>query len=226
MSPILSLSNISKSFKTDKINTLAVNMASLNVYKQDFISIKGASGSGKSTLLSILGLLEPFNSGQYQIAGTCTEKLTTLQKGEIRNHHFGYIFQSFNLVEELNAWQNVALPLSFRKSENKKQSKESALRMLAKVGLEHRTEHYPSQLSGGQQQRVAIARALVTKPDIILADEPTGNLDSHTSNEIEQLLIELNQQGQSLIVVTHDHAFADKARRKFTMNDGSLVEHN
>jgi putative ABC transport system ATP-binding protein len=221
-SPIISLKNINKEFVSTTIKTRAVNNVSLDIYQQDFISIKGASGSGKSTLLSILGLLESFDSGEYKISDILVSALSIRQKGEVRNHHIGYIFQSFNLIDELSVWQNVALPLTFRNIKNS-EAKKSALDILEKVGLAHRCDHFPQQLSGGQQQRVAIARALVTKPDFILADEPTGNLDSKTTAEIEDLLLELNQQGHSLIVVTHDEYFAKKAKRQYTMEDGELI---
>jgi putative ABC transport system ATP-binding protein len=221
--PMIQLQNISKVYRTDTVETLAVNDISLNVARGEFLSVMGPSGCGKSTLLNIIGLLDKPTRGRIQIDGQSTEDLSDRQLAAFRNKKLGFIFQSYHLINDLKVADNVELPLLYRASTSKLR-KELAAEALQKVGLSNRMKHFPTQLSGGQKQRVAIARAIVGQPEIILADEPTGNLDSSMGNEIMNILIELNKRdGTTIIMVTHDENMAKRTHRLVRLFDGSQV---
>ena len=195
----------------------------LNIEKGEFVSIMGASGSGKSTLLNILGILDNYDTGTYTLGGTLIKDLSEKQAADYRNHMIGFIFQSFNLIDELTVEQNVELPLKYMGISADMRAKKVA-EALRRMNISHRAKHYPDQLSGAQQQRVAIARAVVTEPEIILADEPTGNLDSKNGKEVMDLLAELNDDGTTIVMVTHSQRDASYAHRIVNMLDGFLVE--
>lgn len=220
---MINLKNVCKTFKLGETEVKALDNVSLNIEKGDFVSIIGPSGSGKSTLMNILGLLDVADSGEYILGDVVIKNAKDDKLSELRNKKIGFIFQNFNLLQKMNAIENVQVPLMYRgiKSE---QSKKIACEYLEKVGLKGREKHHPNQLSGGQQQRVAIARALVGNPEIILADEPTGALDSKTSNEVMDLLEKLNEEGQTIIVITHDQNVAKRAKRIVRISDGKLYE--
>ncbi|CAH9063845.1 Lipoprotein-releasing system ATP-binding protein LolD [Pseudoalteromonas holothuriae] len=220
---VLQLNNLCKVFYSDDLETHALNNISLQVFKQEYIAISGPSGSGKSTLLSLLGLLDTPTSGSYQLAGHEVSNLTKPQRAQIRNKQIGFIFQSFNLISDLDVMENVELPLTYRSDLTKSQVKQMAAEALAKVNMSHRTNHYPSQLSGGQQQRVAIARAIAGAPSLILADEPTGNLDSKNAHDVLALLDQLHQEGATICMVTHDPRSAQRAQRNIEVLDGRIV---
>ncbi|MEP1740714.1 MAG: ABC transporter ATP-binding protein [Kangiellaceae bacterium] len=220
---MLKLSNISKTFQTDKIETIALSEINMQVDKGEFVSIMGPSGCGKSTLLNIMGLLDQPTEGQIEVDSNIISSYKDKDITGLRNKKIGFIFQSFHLIPDLRVIDNVELPLLYRKM-SAKQRRELAQEALEKVGLKARTQHYPTQLSGGQQQRVAIARAIVGKPELLLADEPTGNLDSHMGDEIMQLLENLHQQDKATIVmVTHDEEMAKRTERTIRVFDGQLV---
>ena len=203
----------------------ALHDVDLTVYAGEFIALMGASGSGKSTLLNLLGLLDRATSGEYFLEGKSVSSLRRDELAEMRGKRIGFIFQNFNLLPRLSAWENVALPLAYRQGKFGAQEQSNRAReVLARVQLEHRAEHNPMELSGGERQRVAIARALITFPGVILADEPTGNLDSKTGIEIMRLLKELNEEGHTIIMVTHDFNVARNASRIYHMLDGALNE--
>ncbi|AJA68088.1 MULTISPECIES: ABC transporter ATP-binding protein [Myroides] len=213
---------MSRVFQTEEIETTALNQVSLNVKKGEFISVMGPSGCGKSTLLNIIGLLDNASSGSYLLLDKEMVGLTEGQRAQIRKENIGFIFQNFNLIDELTVYDNIELPLIYNKvpsSERKKRVMEIAERL----NIVHRLKHYPQQLSGGQQQRVAVGRALVTNPKIILADEPTGNLDSKNGNEVMELLTELHQQGATIIMVTHSNHDASYSERTILMKDGMIL---
>lgn len=221
---MITLTDIYKVFSTEEMETYALNNINLHVDKGDFVSIMGPSGCGKSTLLNIIGHLDSPTKGKIMIEGVETSGLKDKELARLRNEKFGFIFQSFHLVNSLNIIQNVELPLLY--SHNKlsaKETKERAMAAIERVGLAHRTNHLPSQLSGGQCQRAAIARAIVTAPHVLLADEPTGNLDSRMGREIMDLLLGLNAEGTTVVMVTHDAALAGEAMTKIMMNDGEIV---
>lgn len=224
MEPILTLQQVCKSFAQGDICTRALNQVDLKVHRGDFIAVQGPSGSGKSTLLAILGLMDKADSGLLQLAGVDVAAIGLQERQRIRNLYLGFIFQSFHLLPHMTVLENVVLPLSFRKDISSTAATAKATAMLETVGLSHRISHYPSQLSGGQQQRVAIARALVGEPAILLADEPTGNLDSENAKSISALLTEFNNRGQSILLVTHDANVASIATRQLFMQDGHLTE--
>ncbi|ATD08238.1 ABC transporter ATP-binding protein [Pseudoalteromonas piscicida] len=218
------LKNINKVFETEELQTHALRNISLEIAKGDFISISGPSGCGKSTLLSIIGLIDQATSGSYTIGAHDVTSLTLDQAAELRNEHIGFVFQAFNLIDEISVFDNVALPLKYRSEKlSKVEVKQRVESCLQKVGLSHRVQHKPNQLSGGQQQRVAIARALVTEPSILLVDEPTGNLDSKSGDQVMQLIAELHQQGTTVCMVTHDPRYADMAPRQVKLFDGELL---
>jgi putative ABC transport system ATP-binding protein len=220
---MISLQNIEKVYRTTNIETLALNNISLNIAKGEFLSIMGPSGCGKSTLLNIMGLLDAPSKGRIEIAEQTTDKLSDKQLAHFRNQKLGFIFQSYHLINDLQVLDNVELPLLYR-DVTAKERKQLASEALEKVGLSNRMKHFPTQLSGGQRQRVAIARAIVGRPEIILADEPTGNLDSAMGNEIMDILIGLNQKDNTTIVmVTHDENMAQKTHRLVRLFDGSQV---
>ena len=222
---MIELENIYKVFSTDEIETFALNGVSLNVRKGDFMSIMGSSGCGKSTLLNIIGHLDNPTKGTIRIEGTDTGNLTDKELSRLRNEKFGFIFQSFHLIPSLNILQNVELPMLYsREKLSSKEVRERAVSIIEKVGLVSRMKHFPSQLSGGQCQRAAIARAMMAHPHVLLADEPTGNLDSRMGREIMDLLLELNAEGMTVVMVTHDAKLATEASVRVTMNDGEITD--
>ncbi|MFT3703853.1 MAG: ABC transporter ATP-binding protein [Agriterribacter sp.] len=220
---MIHLQNIEKVYRTDTVETMALNSISLNIAKGEFLSIMGPSGCGKSTLLNIMGLLDAPTKGDVSIDDQKTEKLSDKELAHFRNKKLGFIFQSYHLINDLKVLDNVELPMLYRSSTSKQRT-ELAKEALGKVGLSNRVKHFPTQLSGGQKQRVAIARAIVGKPEIILADEPTGNLDSAMGNEIMDILLELNKtEGTTIVMVTHDENMAKKTHRLVRLFDGSQV---
>ena len=220
---MIKLQNISKEFTIGDTKIKALDNVSLNIKNREFVSIIGPSGSGKSTFMNILGLLDRPSYGEYILNDIYINNASDNTLAEIRNKKIGFVFQNFNLFPKMSALENVQVPLMYKGESNKK-SKKIAYEYLKKVGLSGRESHLPSQLSGGQQQRVAIARALVCNPEMILADEPTGALDSKTSIEIMALLQELNKQGQTIILITHDMNIAKKAKRILKIYDGKLYK--
>jgi len=221
---MIRLKNIEKVYRTDTVETLAINNISLNIDKCEFLSIMGPSGCGKSTLLNIMGLLDSPTKGQIQIDQQDTTQLNDKKLAAFRNRKLGFIFQSYHLINDLQVLDNVELPLLYRSS-SAKERKQLATEALEKVGLSNRMKHFPTQLSGGQKQRVAIARAIVGQPEIILADEPTGNLDSAMGNEIMDILLELNKRdGTTIVMVTHDENMARKTHRLVRLFDGTQVQ--
>ncbi len=220
---LLALNDVKKVFVTDEVETHALAGIHLTINKGEYLSISGPSGCGKSTLLAILGLLDTPSDGAYMLNGTRVENMKLSERARVRNREIGFIFQAFNLIGDLNVYENVELPLTYRNmpsSERKTLAKEA----LERVGMAHRMKHYPSQLSGGQQQRVAVARALAGRPSILLADEPTGNLDSANGEAVMGLLSELHAEGATICMVTHDPRYALKADRNITLFDGRIVE--
>jgi len=222
--PLIVLKNIKKVFYTDEVETHALSGVEFNISEGDYVAISGPSGCGKSTLLSILGLLDTPTEGQYQLAGESVENLDHTQRAQIRNREIGFIFQAFNLIGDLNVFENIELPLTYRTNLNAKARKQRVIEALERVNLAHRLRHYPSQLSGGQQQRVAVARALVGNPSILLADEPTGNLDSKNGEAVMALLSDLNAEGATICMVTHDPRYADYAHSLINLFDGHVVD--
>src|SRR5437762_10286514 len=221
--PLLRLENVSKVFVTDEVETHALQSIHVDVKKGEYLSISGPSGCGKSTLLAILGLLDTPTDGTYYLNGKPVTGLKLSERARIRNREIGFIFQAFNLIGDLTVYENVELPLTYRgmpSSERKRRVQES----LERVGMSHRMKHYPSQLSGGQQQRVAVARALSGDPLILLADEPTGNLDSGNGEQVMDLLGQLHREGATICMVTHDPRFARHAQRMVNLFDGRVVE--
>lgn len=219
---MIELHKVSKTYMTDKVETIALRDIDLRIGKGEFVSIMGPSGCGKSTLLNLLGLLDRPGQGSIKVGGQELHQWSDKELAQMRNKTFGFIFQSFHLINDLRVIDNVELPLLYRKS-NAKQRRELAEQALAKVGLSARMEHYPNQLSGGQQQRVAIARAMVGQPEILLADEPTGNLDSHMGAEVMEILLQLNREGTTVVMVTHDERHAKQSGRIVRVFDGQLV---
>ncbi len=217
------MKNVSKVFKTDNIQTHALRDFSLTVNEGDFVSVTGPSGSGKTTFLNIAGLLETFSSGDFLLDDISIQQLNDRQRSKIRNEKIGFIFQSFNLIPDLNLFDNVDVPLRYR-GFNAKERKQRIEHNLDMVGLASRMKHLPSQLSGGQQQRVAIARALATDPRFLLADEPTGNLDTQMAQSVMSLLEDINKQGTTIVMVTHDNDLANRASRKIQIKDGRVSE--
>src|SRR6058998_1528897 len=220
--PLLRLENVSKVFVTDEVETHALSGIHFEVKKGEYLSISGPSGCGKSTLLAILGLLDTPTDGTYTLNSKPVSGLKLSERARIRNREIGFIFQAFNLIGDLTVYENVELPLTYRgmpSSERKKRVDES----LEKVGMSHRMKHYPSQLSGGQQQRVAVARALCGQPAILLADEPTGNLDSRNGEAVMDLLRELHREGATICMVTHDPRYSRHADRTVHLFDGKLI---
>ena len=220
---IIHLEGIEKVFLTDEVETHALSNIHLDVKKGEWLAIVGPSGSGKTTLLAILGLLDTASGGTFVIDGRPVQDLSPRERAHVRNEHIGFIFQSFNLIGDLTVFENIELPLTYRgmPPSERKQRVETAL---ARVGMSHRAQHMPSQLSGGQQQRIAVARAVAGDPLILLADEPTGNLDSKNGQAVMKLLSELHQSGSTLLMVTHDPAYARLATRAVSLFDGRIVE--
>src|SRR2546425_1010395 len=221
--PLIQLDNIEKVFLTDEVETHALSGVSLEISHGDYVAISGPSGGGKSTLLSILGLLDSPTSGSYQLRGEPVGHLNHARRARVRNREIGFIFQSFNLIGDLTVWENIELPLTYR-GLSVAERRERVDEALAKVGMTARAKHYPAQLSGGQQQRVAVARALGGRPSILLADEPTGNLDSKNGEAVMELLRELHREGATICMVTHDPRFARHADRQIHLFDGRIVE--
>lgn len=220
---IINLEGITKIYRTEEVETIALENVNLEVEQGEFLSVMGPSGCGKSTMLNITGLLDQATEGKVFIDGIDTTNMKDGPMAEFRNQTLGFVFQSFHLINSLNILDNVEMPLLYRKSTDKSR-REMAKAVLDKVGLSHRTKHYPSQLSGGQCQRVAIARAIVGNPKIILADEPTGNLDSKMGAEIMDLLFRLNEGGSTIVMVTHDEHIAQETKRIIRFFDGRRVE--
>jgi putative ABC transport system ATP-binding protein len=221
---MIRLQNIEKVYRTDTVETLAINSINLSIAKGEFLSIMGPSGCGKSTLLNIMGLLDEPSKGSISINDQDISRFSDQRLAKFRNEKLGFIFQSYHLINDLQVLDNVELPLLYRNS-TAKERKQLATAALEKVGLSNRLKHFPSQLSGGQRQRVAIARAIVGNPQIILADEPTGNLDSAMGNEIMEILVNLNKnEGTTIVMVTHDENMANKTHRLVRLFDGSQVQ--
>ena len=219
---MIEINNISKVFRTSEVETVALNHVNLEVKEGEFVAIMGPSGCGKSTLLNILGLLDNPTEGSYRLMGEEVGGLKEKERTHVRKGKLGFVFQSFNLIYELNVYENVELPLTylgFKASERRRMVED----ILKRMNISHRAKHFPQQLSGGQQQRVAIARAVVTNPKLILADEPTGNLDSKNGAEVMNLLTELNKEGTTIIMVTHSQHDASFAHRTVHLFDGSVV---
>jgi putative ABC transport system ATP-binding protein len=221
--PIIRLSAVKKVFYTDEVETHALEEVHLELQPGEYLAIAGPSGCGKTTLLSILGLLDAPSEGNYELGGREVARLSASERAQIRNRQIGFIFQAFNLIGDLTVYENVELPLTYRKlpAAERKQRVESALE---RVGMTHRMRHFPSQLSGGQQQRVAVARAVAGEPLILLADEPTGNLDSVNGEQVMDLLKELHQAGSTICMVTHDARYARHADRSIHLFDGRIVD--
>jgi putative ABC transport system ATP-binding protein len=220
---MIELKNITKIFYTKEIETRALDGITLNIERGEFVSIMGPSGCGKSTLLNIIGLLDNPSEGTLSISGIDVVGMKDKSQAALRNQKLGFIFQSFHLIPSLSVQKNVELPLIYRKGKFSFDRKTRAMEVLERVGLAHRTKHYPTQLSGGQCQRVAIARALIGEPEIILADEPTGNLDSKMGAEILELLLALNKEGTTIVMVTHDERIAEQTNRIIRLLDGKIV---
>ncbi|MBF7074528.1 ABC transporter ATP-binding protein [Glaciecola sp. MH2013] len=220
---LVKLSNIKKVFYTDDVETHALNEINLEIKKGEFLSITGPSGCGKSTLLSLLGLLDTSTGGKYELAGHDAVELNRDERARIRNKEIGFVFQAFNLISDMSVAENVELPLTYRSDLSKADRKKMVDDALEKVDMLHRANHFPSQLSGGQQQRVAVARAISGKPSLILADEPTGNLDSKNAQSVMSLLDDLHEQGATICMVTHDPKSAARAQRTIEVFDGKIV---
>src|SRR6059036_1371438 len=223
--PLIRMDNVTKVFFTEEVETHALSGVHMEIKNGEYVSIAGPSGCGKSTLLSILGLLDSPTEGSYWLDGKPVEGLKMSERARYRNRGIGFIFQSFNLIGDLTVYENVELPLTYR-GMPAAERKAAVTQALEKVGMAHRAKHLPSQLSGGQQQRVAVARALAGKPAVLLADEPTGNLDSKNGDSVMQLLKELHAGGATICMVTHDERFAQHADRTVHLFDGRVVEDN
>jgi putative ABC transport system ATP-binding protein len=221
---MISLAGVTKVFYTDDLETHALDGIHLDVGKGEFLSISGPSGCGKSTLLALLGLLDTPTEGKYLLDGQDVTALAPAARARTRNERIGFIFQAFNLIGDLTVLQNVELPLTYRASMPSDERRKAAVAALERVGMSHRVNHHPAQLSGGQQQRVAVARALAGRPAILLADEPTGNLDSRNGEAVMNLLRELHREGSTICMVTHDPRYADYADRKVQLFDGRVMD--
>lgn len=221
--PLIQIQNLTKVFYTDEIETHALSGVHLTINKGEYLAMSGPSGCGKSTLLSIIGLLDSPTGGKYFLNGSPVENLDLADRSRIRNQEIGFIFQSFNLIGDLTVYENVELPLTYRAKMSAGERKDRVMQALERVGMAHRVRHYPSQLSGGQQQRVAVARALAGHPSILLADEPTGNLDSRNGEAVMELLQKLHGEGATICMVTHDPRFAAHAQRQVHLFDGKVV---
>ncbi len=220
---LIEIEELTKIFYTDEIETHALSGIHITIRKGEYVAMSGPSGCGKSTLLSIIGLLDTPTSGTYFLNEKPVENLGFAERARIRNQEIGFIFQSFNLIGDLTVYENVELPLTYRSGIPSGQRKQRVMEALERVGMAHRVRHYPSQLSGGQQQRVAVARALGGRPSILLADEPTGNLDSRNGEAVMELLQDLHREGATICMVTHDPRFAKHAQREIHLFDGKVV---
>lgn len=219
---MIKISNLQKYYRTEEIETIALNELSMHIKQGEFVAVMGPSGCGKSTLLNIIGLLDDLDDGSYVFNGTEVAKYKERKRADLRKNNIGFVFQSFNLIDELSVYENVELPLIYT-NVPAKERKERVEAVLEKVQIMHRRNHFPQQLSGGQQQRVAVARAVVNNPKLILADEPTGNLDSNNGNEVMELLTELNEAGTTIVMVTHSEHDAKFADRIIRMLDGQVI---
>src|SRR6201996_6999292 len=223
MQPLIQIEAMTKVFYPEESETHALSGVHLSIHRGEFVAMSGPSGCGKSTLLSIIGLLDTPSDGKYELNNKPVENLSFAERSRIRNQEIGFIFQSFNLIGDLTVYENVELPLTYRAGMPTSERKRRVVESLERVGMAHRMKHYPSQLSGGQQQRVAVARALAGSPSILLADEPTGNLDSKNGEAVMKLLQELHQEGATICMVTHDPRFAAHAERQIHLFDGKVV---
>ena len=224
--PLIEIQDMKKIFYTDEIETHALSGVHLSIRRGEYVAMSGPSGCGKSTLLSIIGLLDTPTEGNYSLNGKPVENLDFAERSRIRNQEIGFIFQSFNLIGDLTVYENVELPLTYRQRMPSADRKQRVMEALERVGMAHRIRHYPSQLSGGQQQRVAVARALAGDPSILLADEPTGNLDSTNGEAVMELLRDLHRGGATICMVTHDPRYERFADRNIHLFDGRIVEEN
>jgi len=220
---MLKMKKVSKTYRTDTVETHALREFSLTVDEGEFVSVTGPSGSGKTTFLNIAGMLEELSAGTYELDGRDISKLNDKERSKVRNEKIGFIFQSFNLIPELDVFDNIDVPLRYR-GFNADERKRRIEKCLDRVGLTSRMKHYPAQLSGGQQQRVAIARALAGEPRFLLADEPTGNLDTNMADSVLDLLTEINESGTTIIMVTHELTLADRAKRNIFVRDGQISD--
>lgn len=221
--PIIEVKNLTKTYTNGEVETLAVRENSFTIEKGEFVAIMGPSGSGKSTLMQMIGLLDRPTAGEYLLEGENIKNLSDNEMAEIRNSKIGFVFQTFNLLPRTSVYENVELPLLYNQDKSNKANRVKITQALRSVGMEHRTEYLSNQLSGGEKQRVAIARALVTNPEIIFADEPTGNLDSKSGTQIMQILQKLNDEGHTIILVTHETFTAQHAKRIINVKDGKIV---
>lgn len=219
---MIKVTELSKIFRTEEIETTALNGVSFEIKKGEFVAIMGPSGCGKSTLLNILGLLDNPSGGSYEQMGQEVAQLKERDRTKFRKGNIGFVFQSFNLIDELNVFENVELPLKYLNM-SASERKQRVTAMLKRMNISHRAQHFPQQLSGGQQQRVAIARAVISNPNLVLADEPTGNLDSKNGKEVMDLLTELNSEGTTIVMVTHSQKDASVAQRTINLFDGRIV---
>ena len=219
---MIKVKELSKIFRTEEIETTALNGVSFEIKKGEFVAIMGPSGCGKSTLLNILGLLDNPSGGSYELMGQEVAQLKERDRTKFRKGNIGFVFQSFNLIDELNVFENVELPLKYLNM-SASERKQRVTTMLKRMNISHRAQHFPQQLSGGQQQRVAIARAVISNPNLVLADEPTGNLDSKNGKEVMDLLTELNSEGTTIVMVTHSQKDASVAQRTINLFDGRIV---
>lgn len=219
---MIKINQLEKIYRTDEIETIALNNVSFEIKEGEFVAIMGPSGCGKSTLMNIIGLLDQMNKGSYLLNGTEVNGLSERKRADLRKENIGFVFQNFNLIDELTVFENIELPLLYTAA-NSNERKQMVEHVLEKVQIAHRRNHYPQQLSGGQQQRVAVARAVVNSPKLILADEPTGNLDSKNGGEVMELLSQLNDNGTTVIMVTHSEHDARYTHRVINMLDGQIV---
>jgi len=225
MEKLIEIKGLHKVYRTDEVETTALNNVELNIGKGEFVAVMGPSGCGKSTLLNVLGLLDSTDRGSYLLSGEEMVGLNEKERANVRKNNIGFVFQSFNLIDELTVFENIELPLIYLKV-SASERKERVLRIMEQMSIAHREKHYPQQLSGGQQQRVAVARALVSNPKMLLADEPTGNLDTVHGNEVMDLLSGLHQQGTTIVMVTHSQHDASYANRIIRLLDGSIISEN
>jgi putative ABC transport system ATP-binding protein len=222
---LIRLQDLSKVYRSDSVETTALNRINIDVKRGEFVAVMGPSGCGKSTLLNIVGMLDNPNSGSYWFLGEDVARYGESKLSSIRKRNIGFIFQSFNLIDELTVRENIELALLYHKV-SAAERKERAYAVMERMEIAHRADHMPAQLSGGQQQRVAVARAVIAEPNLILADEPTGNLDSHNGQEVMELLTQLNKQGTTILMVTHSPAHAEYARRDISLFDGEVITEN
>lgn len=220
---MIKMNGLTKYYRTDEVETTALNAINLHVQKGEFVMIKGPSGCGKSTLLNIIGLMDIHDKGDFNLFGEKITQLNELERTRLRRGKIGFIFQKFNLIDSLSVFENVELPLLYMKS-NDKNHQERIHSVLDRLDIKHRAKHYPAQLSGGQQQRVAVARCVVSNPELILADEPTGNLDSKNGKEVMDILTQLNHEGKTIVMVSHNDEYISYAHRVINLYDGNIVE--